>query len=194
MSGPFKAYAGARQRRIGIHRKTAGIYWWGSAYGLQLRARGLLRGVFAHDERDDVKAWANRKGYAIKLVDVLVTSHIIGKEYRVHWRLLAAVEKFMRQNAPNRLVDIISGFRSYASQLRLWLAFLAGTGNPANKPGSSKHEATGGYSVARAIDAYIGGVPFWAWVNARGLRDEAAALGLRQPYDHEPWHVELAGL
>lgn len=181
-------------QRLGIHRKTGRIYWWGSAYALLLRKRGLLRGTFMAAERAKVGRWCTERKLTLTVHAVEATPHIHGKEANVHWRLLHAMDAFMDRYAPSYIVDIISGFRTYSQQLALWLAYLAGRGNPANPPGQSKHEATDGYKSARAVDAYIAGVAFWTWCDRHGKRDEAQARGLRQPHGGEPWHVELAGL
>ena len=80
-----------------------------------------------------------------------------------------------------RKVDIQSGFRSAADQQRLYDLFLAGDGAPANPPGRSLHEK------GLAVDANIDGTNFWDF---RGVRTLAGKYGLKQPYAHEPWHVE----
>lgn len=183
-----------RFRRVGRHKRTGQLVWLGTAYATLLRTRGLLRTVFKSDEWPAIVKQATKQGLGLKLIAADVTPNIIGKEDNVHPDLLGALQSFMDRFSPNRILDIISGFRSYASQLSLWLLYLSGLGNPAAKPGTSKHEATGGYKTARAVDAYINGIAFWTWVDQHGLRRKAEALGLRQPYPSEPWHVEKAGL
>lgn len=181
-------------RRIGRHAKDGRFLWWGALMGVAMRKRKLLRGTVAANEVDDFHRWAAGKGLESQAKKVEQTRHVTGAEANVHRDLLLCIERFMAAHLPRRQADIISGFRAYAKQLALWLAFQAGTGNPANRPGSSKHEATGGFKVARACDTYISGVPFWRYVADRGLTRQAEAFGLRCPYDHEPWHVEKAGL
>lgn len=80
--------------------------------------------------------------------------------------------------APSRIA-ITSGYRSRAKQQELYDAWRAGRGNPANRPGTSRHE-TGEAADLRYVGA--GSRP-WAHANAR-------RYGLLFPYSHEPWHVE----
>lgn len=115
-----------------------------------------------------------------------ITPGVVGKEYKVDRALLAALNALAKHG--NLVVEIHSGWRSYAKQMQLWLLHLAGRGAPANRPGSSKHET----NPATAVDARIRGQNFWEYVNARpALREKAKHLGLVQPYQHESWHVEL---
>ena len=191
-----KAPKAKSYRRIGRHAKDGRFLWWGTPLGLLMRRRKVLRGTIAQGEVDDFHRWAAKKGLVSRATEVDPTPRVTGKEDNVHAGLLGALNGFMARHAPRFVANIISGFRSYASQLRLYLGWvnrLPGF-NPANPPGSSKHEASGGFKVARAADTYIAGVPFWTWCARHGLRDEAHAAGLRQPYPHEPWHVEKAGL
>lgn len=114
-----------------------------------------------------------------------LTPGVVGKEYRVDRELLTKLNLVARK--AEVVAEIASGWRSYASQLKLWLLFLAGLGNPANRPGTSNHEGR----VATAADVYIRGVAFWTYVNARPqLAAYARRIGLTRPYSHEPWHVE----
>jgi hypothetical protein len=149
----------------------------------------ITRGDIASVKRQAV---ANKWHYRTKNTEP--TPHVIGSEAMVHYALLSTIEAYMRRHAPWDQVSILSGFRSYAKQMSLWLAYKAGWGNPANYPGSSKHEASGGHATARAVDAYVGGVAFWTWVDSHNARKLAEAMHLREPYPHEPWHVELANL
>lgn len=183
-------------RRVGRHARTGRFYWYGTTYALALRKRKLLRAVIGSAEHDEFFAWARQQKLEPKLVLAEQTPHVTGKEGNIHPKLLASVEAFMRANGKGSILNILSGFRSYAEQLRLWTGWrlrIPGF-NPANPPGSSKHEASGGYTSARAIDAYVGGRAFWTWCDAHGLRAFALKAGLRQPHSHEPWHVELDNL
>lgn len=65
-----------------------------------------------------------------------------------------------------------SGFRSYAEQVRLYQAYLAGTGNLAAPPGSSMHE------FGLAADG-----PHWG-------NKSPNLNGLKYPVTGEPWHTE----
>lgn len=115
-----------------------------------------------------------------------ITPGVVGKEYRVDRELLTKLNRVAVE--AQVVVDIVSGWRSYAKQLQLWLLFLAGLGNPANRPGTSNHEG----KVATAADVYVRGIPFWTYVKARpALLALAIKLGLTQPHSHEPWHVEF---
>lgn len=117
-----------------------------------------------------------------------LTPGVIGKEYRVERPLLTALDKVAKKAGV--VAEIVSGYRSYAAQLKLWLLYLAGLGNPANRPGTSNHEADAG-EPATAADVYVRGVPFWTYVNKRPtLAAYARRLGLTQPHSSEPWHVE----
>lgn len=71
---------------------------------------------------------------------------------------------------------IVSGFRSRARQAQLYAAYLAGRGNLAARPGSSKHE------VGLAIDH--------APVANASMKAIARQFRLHYPVRGEPWHVE----
>lgn len=181
-------------RRVGRHRRTGRLIWLGTAYALSLRRRKLLQTTFLAGEFPSLQRRASKQGLGLKTVEQDVTPLVQGKEENVHPDLLAALQTFMERHGGSRSLSILSGFRSYASQLALWLLYLAGRGNLAARPGSSKHEATGGFKTARAVDAYVDGVAFWTWVDNRKSRSKAEALGLRQPYPSEHWHTEKFGL
>lgn len=84
--------------------------------------------------------------------------------------------------APTRIA-ITSGYRSRAKQQALYDAWRAGTGNPANRPGTSKHE------TGQAADLRYVGAGSQAWAHAN-----AGRYGLRFPYRlREPWHIESDG-
>lgn len=71
---------------------------------------------------------------------------------------------------------IISGVRSYDEQVRLYQAYLAGTGNLAARPGTSKHEK----GLAVDIDG------------DKGLAHRLAPqFGIGFPVTGEDWHAEV---
>lgn len=187
--GSNAAYA-----RVGRHAKDGRFIYWARPLGIVTRRRKLLRGTITAGELGTFHKWASKNGFESRALEANTTPLVSGAKDNIHAKLLSGINSFMAAHAPTKKANIISGFRSFAKQMALYLAFLAGKGNPANKPGSSKHEATGGYKVARAVDLYIEGVAFWTWVDRNGLRKQAEARGLTQPYSHEPWHVELKGL
>lgn len=80
-----------------------------------------------------------------------------------------------------RSVEIVSGARTRAEQEVLYQKYLAGTGNLAAVPGTSRHES------GRAADVYVDGV---ALADVPGGREAASAVGLGFPVPGEAWHVE----
>lgn len=84
-------------------------------------------------------------------------------------------------DAPTRIA-IRSGYRSRAEQQALYDAWRAGRGNPANRPGTSRHE------TGEAADLRWLGAGSQAWAH-----ENASSYGLHFPYSHEPWHVESDG-
>lgn len=78
-------------------------------------------------------------------------------------------------------LTVISGNRTRDEQEALYRRFLAGTGNLAAVPGTSRHE------TGDAADVYIDGV---ALASYPGARAKAESLGLGFPVPGEPWHVE----
>lgn len=76
---------------------------------------------------------------------------------------------------------VISGARTRAEQEVLYARYLAGTGNLAAVPGTSRHE------TGEAADVYVDGV---ALADVPGARRLAATLGLGFPVPGEGWHVE----
>lgn len=83
--------------------------------------------------------------------------------------------------AIDRDIEVVSGWRRHAEQVDLYQRFLAGTGNLAAVPGTSRHES------GLAADVYVGGV---ALANVEGASAAAAALGMHFPVPGEPWHLE----
>lgn len=73
-------------------------------------------------------------------------------------------------------LSISSGFRSFASQQRLYAMYLAGTGNLAAKPGSSNHER--GLAIDHSPRA------------SAAMKRTALGFKLHYPVPDEPWHVE----
>lgn len=88
----------------------------------------------------------------------------------------AAVEKILAES--NGKVTVVSGFRSNEEQQRLYEKYLAGTGNLAAKPGTSKHEH------GEAVD--FGG-------DLQLAAQLAAKYGLTASVPGEPWHYTLGG-
>lgn len=88
-------------------------------------------------------------------------------------RLLKVLELFGGR------VLIVSGRRSYAEQVALWNAYLAG-GNLAAKPGTSNHEK-GLAADLRIVDLSVG----WAEVH-----NIARTYGILFPIASEDWHAE----
>jgi LAS superfamily LD-carboxypeptidase LdcB len=76
-----------------------------------------------------------------------------------------------------------SGFRSNEKQAHLYADWKAGIGNPAAKPGYSKHQS------GRALDINLLGVPkeTFAW-----LTKHASRYGFRRTVASEPWHWEYS--
>lgn len=141
-------------------------------------------------ELEQLRGWAKRAHWrtaAGKGFDL--TPGVTGKEWRVDRRILSGVNATARAGASR--CDVISGWRDSSLQTRLWQLFLAGLGNPANPPGTSKHEARDGLP-ATAADTYCNGIAFWTWAKGAGVQSYAKARGLTNPYAHEPWHVEYS--
>jgi phage-related protein len=90
--------------------------------------------------------------------------------------LAAVVSRIISQGRGG--VSVISGWRSSASQARLYAAYQAGRGNLAAPPGRSKHEG------GAAVD--FGG-------NRSLYTRLARAAGLVAPVRGEPWHWEHPG-
>lgn len=80
-----------------------------------------------------------------------------------------------------RTLDVVSGLRTRAEQEHLYQKYLAGTGNLAAVPGTSRHES------GMAADVYVDGV---ALADVPGGREAAARAGLGFPVPGEAWHVE----
>lgn len=149
------------------------------------KKRKNYSGTFTDGQVTIVQQWAAKKPHKRKItnkVRVEGTPHVTGKEDKLNVDLLRRLEAAGK--AFGCTINIISGYRSPADQLRLWLLFLAGRGNPANRPGTSMHEK------GEAVDAYIGGVPFWSWCDTHGHHSDALSIGLTFPHTNEAWHVE----
>lgn len=90
------------------------------------------------------------------------------------------------------VIGITSAWRSRAEQQRLydgWVRRLPGF-NPANPPGTSKHETTtpDGRPAAEAADLNYPTTEARTWAH-----EHAATFGLHFPIRREPWHVESNG-
>lgn len=185
--GVPKAKPGAKPRRI---------YPTGtSPRGVTLVAtRASTPAAWYSWEYDAVQLFAKRHGYrtwTTKPRGFDLTRYVTGREYRVDPRILAAVNRVAASKVTT--CTVVSGWRDSSKQLALWLGWVARLPgfNPANPPGTSKHEALPKFP-ARAADVYCNGVMFWNWARGAGVATRARALGLTEPYRHEPWHVELA--
>lgn len=157
-----------------------------------LKHRASLPRAWDAWEVDRIRIFARKRGWITWMPagrGFDITPHLTGREYRVHRGLLAGLEASARRRAYT--CGIVSGWRDSTNQLRLWLGYIAGLPGfaPANRPGTSKHEALYGLP-ARAADVYCYGIAFWTYMDRNGLRAYAIRQGLRQPYGHEPWHVE----
>lgn len=108
-----------------------------------------------------------------------VSSKLVGDLDGMSPDLRAGLEQVAAQLGTK--LEVISGHRSHAEQQVLYDRYLAGTGNLAAKPGTSRHE------TGRAADVYVNGV---ALANVPGARKAAAAAGLGFPVPGEAWHVE----
>jgi len=101
----------------------------------------------------------------------------------LHPRLADAVAELVR--ASRGALRVVSGWRSYAEQQRLWRDALDTYGSPERaddwvaRPGTSAHE--------RGVAVDLGGD-----LRAAVALVESLQLPLYRPLDHEPWHFELA--
>jgi hypothetical protein len=82
--------------------------------------------------------------------------------------------------------SITSGYRSSDEQAELWRRYQNGTGNPANPPGGSNHEAVP-YGPPAGLAADL-----WPLDGDRAaLRDAGTQVGILFPiYSYEPWHAQ----
>ena len=82
--------------------------------------------------------------------------------------------------------SVTSGGRSTKRQAELYNLFLAGRGNPANRPGTSWHEyEPDGSMLAQAADIE----PIRGHTDA-DLHRAAGRFGLHFPIRKEPWHIQ----
>ncbi len=77
---------------------------------------------------------------------------------------------------------IVSGFRTNGEQIRLYNAYLAGTGNLAARPGYSNHQS------GHALDLNTRAAGVYTWLNNNGAR-----YGFRRTVPSEAWHWEYWG-
>lgn len=109
-------------------------------------------------------------------VDVVT---IDGKEVAV-----PCAEAFLRMRAAARKdgvqLRVVSGFRTYAHQKRLYDAYRAGRGNLAAPPGYSNHQS------GRALDLNTSDPGVYSW-----LTRNAATYGFVRTVPSEKWHWEL---
>lgn len=103
---------------------------------------------------------------------------LTGKTHNLHPVLLARLRQ-LRQEAD---VSVYSGWRSSTSQQKLYEDYVSGRGNPANKPGTSNHEAVP-YGSPMALAADLDG-------DLDAAHAAAPRYGLWFPIPKEPWHVQ----
>lgn len=108
------------------------------------------------------------------------SSTVTGDTFGLHPTLRAALEQIARgMGTP---LEVVSGLRTRDEQEHLHREFLAGTGNLAAVPGTSRHES------GQAADVYVNGV---ALADVPGGAAIAAAAGVGFPVPGEAWHAEL---
>jgi LAS superfamily LD-carboxypeptidase LdcB len=76
-------------------------------------------------------------------------------------------------------IRIVSGFRSYAEQDRLYKLYLAGRGNLAARPGYSNHQD------GHALDLNASAPGVYSWLSRR-----ARSFGFIRTVPSENWHWE----
>ncbi len=88
-------------------------------------------------------------------------------------------------------VDVNSGARSHARQQQLYDDFVAGRGNPANRPGTSNHEydESAAWPITDAENEATS-LPGGCWALAVDFAEPYphGADGLCFPIPGEPWH------
>jgi hypothetical protein len=159
-----------------------------------LLARSSVPHYWETYELDTVRAWAARRGWRTqeaKHGGIDTTPNLVGKEYRVDRHLRTALNATARKAGTT--CTIISGWRDSSLQVHLWMLYLSGMGNPANRPGTSRHEAPARGTSAGAADTYCNGIAFYAYATRHDVWTFAYSRGLRTPYNpREPWHEEYA--
>lgn len=82
--------------------------------------------------------------------------------------------------------QVVSGHRTFAEQTALYRAYIAGTGNLAARPGTSRHE------YGQAVDVQTGdqaeNPPIVLW-----LREHGAEYGFAETVPTERWHWQYLG-
>ena len=112
-------------------------------------------------------------------------------EYRRAWyktreNIALAARRRYRQTGIKRKVYVLSGPRSYAEQKRLYDAYMNGTGNPANRPGTSTHEFGTGADVYVKVNGELKPVG-----SLTMMRRAFNYWKIKFPYlSREPWHGE----
>lgn len=94
-----------------------------------------------------------------------------------HYLRADAARAFERAVSQSNIPRVNSSFRTREQQEKLYALFLAGKGNLAAKPGTSKHE-------------------FGLAIDARGSSEWESAMsanGWRRTVNSEPWHWEYFG-
>lgn len=182
---------------FGLVRDGNGPRKTGARSGLQLADGGPVTGWSPHPRADNIPAWLTANEYVLPVAAVKRLTRTVGaaglemlrrgripgyaiggKVSGLNPKFLAALHAF--NAAAGGRFSVLSGLRSRAEQEVLYRRYLAGTGNLAARPGTSRHES------GNAAD-----------LTPSSARDTHGALarrfGLHFPVPGEAWHVELAG-
>lgn len=108
-----------------------------------------------------------------------------------HWLRADAAASYHRMRAAGMPSGgIAAAGRSYAQQLALWLAWKAGKGNLAARPGTSRHETGRALDITRGTAAHTwatkGGNPLKV-ASTEGIRAEL--FGWTRDVPSEAWHL-----
>jgi hypothetical protein len=107
---------------------------------------------------------------------------------------LAHLHPVFRERVIATGVSVLSGARSRARQRQLYDDYLAGTGNPANPPGTSWHEydETAPWPDVGAADSAATSLVGGCWALAVDFEEPYphGAPGLTFPIPGEPWHAQ----
>lgn len=131
---------------------------------------------------DTTASQYKKLGFATRIVpvEILKYPHLRG-DLDADNDVLVALNNVARDLGEN--INVVSGGRTRAEQQFLYDLYLAGKGNLAAKPGTSRHE------TGRAVDAYIRGVALGAF---KGGKRTADKHGMSFPVPGEDWHAELS--
>jgi hypothetical protein len=82
-------------------------------------------------------------------------------------------------------LPVVYAYRTYAEQVRMYAAYLAGTGNLAARPGTSTHGL--GIAIDAGAPAGSWGTPQQAWLRANAGPTWVFEVAI------EPWHLRFTG-